>query len=559
MRPHTTLCRRLVTLVTMAESHELRVFVPDASGVEDQRFSAQVHFDAKIPTLSIEEIDHHFQEIACSDGFVTLRFGIASTKQAALDEISKYDKFYLITSHATCNADGERNLYLVSDVVNGMDSLDLLLSVSRVDWKGSMQTIRFDFSKSSENYFRPGHGAFRKRQDNQRAELVDTTTSAAAPTTVSLPVPPSSKPTATTAHHDLSFSYVGTPLLPPSFLGVDITGTIDILHGTVSGNATNPDQGGSGISLDQGSFTFEANGFFAHIELETTVQPSADLLSFEAPMPSIGIPGFQIPGIGIVGPIFKPAIVLGTQISSELEFTYGFNLTVPNNSSVHLDLTDLESSSIDGFPNTSISALPFTASVDNIALSLSASFRPQLLLGISLLGPVADAGAGVFFTLPTISTTISQVAHVNQKCEPVPMSSGSNNDSASTLVDGVLEEIFGSLTHVQESVELGFGVFADFDVKAFKGATVDGVVTVFNTSDPGPTACLSFDGKKKTLGPVKVAAATTKGGKGGKGASATGSSSSGAGAMVESPTAGLGRLSKVVWALLGVGMFFLGL
>lgn len=139
------------------------------------------------------------------------------------------------------------------------------------------------------------------------------------------------------------------------------------------------------------------------------------------------------------------------------------------------------------------------------------------------------------------------------------MSSGSTNDSASTLVNGVLEDIFGSLTHVEDSVELGFGVFADFDVKAFKGAPADGVLTVFNTSFPGPTACLSFDGKEKTLGPVKVAAATTKGGKGGKGVSATGSSSSWAGSMVENPTAGLGRVTKVVWALLGVGVFFLGL
>ncbi|KAI4194677.1 MAG: hypothetical protein LQ350_007640 [Teloschistes chrysophthalmus] len=539
MRPYLTLCRRLVSLKATVKSHGLKTFVPDTSDVDDQRFAAQVHLDTKFPTLSVEEIDHHFQEIACSDGFVTLRFAIASAKQAALDEIGKYDKFYLITSHATCNEDGERNLYLVSDVVNAMDSLDLLLCISRVDWKGSMQTVRIDFGKSSENYFRPGRGALQKRQD--------TTTSEAASTTVFLPIPPSSKPTATTAHHGLNFSYIGTPLLPPSFPGVDsaslnapfvpegysvqcknctFTGIIDILHGSVSGNATNPDQGGNGISFDQGSFTFEANGFFAHIELETTLQPSADLLSFEAPMPSIGIPGFQIPGIGIVGPIFKPAIALGTQISSELKFTY---------------------------------ALPFSASVDNIALTLSASFRPRLLLGISLLGPTADAGAGVFLNLPTISTTISQVAHVNQKCEPVPISSGSNNDSASALVNGVLEDIFGSLTHVEDSIELGFGVFADFNVKAFKGAAVDDVVTVFNTSFPGPTACLSFDGKKKTLGPVKVAAATTKGGKGGKGASATGSSSSGAGSMVESPTASLGRMSKVFWALLGVGVFFLGL
>ncbi|KAL9580578.1 MAG: hypothetical protein Q9212_004408, partial [Teloschistes hypoglaucus] len=506
MRSYLTLCRRLVSLKARFKSHELKIFEPDASDFEDQRFAAQVHLDAKFPTLSVEEVDHHFQDIACSDDFVTFRFAIASAKQAALDEIGKHDKFYLITSHATCNQDGERNLYVVSDVVNGMDSLDQLLSVSRVDWKGSMRTIRIDFGKSSANYSKPGLRALRKRQH--------TTSSEAASTTVSLPVPPSSKPTATTAHRDLSFSYVKTPLLPPSFPGVDsaslnapfvpqgysvqcknctVTGTIDILQGSVSGNATNPDQDDSNFSFDQGTFTFKANGFFAHIELETTVQPSAGILSFEALMPSIGIPGFQIPGIGIVGPIFKPAVVLGTQINSKLEFTYGFNLTVPNNSSIHLDLTDLESSSIDGFPNTTISALPFTASVDNIALTLSAAFRPQLLLGISLLGSTADAGAGVFFNLPTISTTISQVAHVNQKCEPVPMSSGSNNDSASTLVNGVLEDIFGSLTHVEDSVELGFGVFAEANVKAFKGAAVDGVVTIFNTSLPGPTACLSFD------------------------------------------------------------------
>lgn len=96
---------------------------------------------------------------------------------------------------------------------------------------------------------------------------------------------------------------LGMLTLPSSPQGVSVqcknctvTGTIDILQGSVSGNTSNSNTNGSdddGFSWDQGSFTFDANGFSAHIELEATVQPSANLLTFEAPMPSIGIPGFQ--------------------------------------------------------------------------------------------------------------------------------------------------------------------------------------------------------------------------------------------------------------------------
>lgn len=121
------------------------------------------------------------------------------------------------------------------------------------------------------------------------------------------------------------------------------------MQASISGNTTSSDDSeDDGIfEWDAGSFTFEANGFFAHIDLKATVQPTAELATFTAPMPTIGIPGFsvqpsqrthfkssradhftQIPGIGAVGPIFKPAIVLSAQIGSELEFGYGFNLTV---------------------------------------------------------------------------------------------------------------------------------------------------------------------------------------------------------------------------------------
>lgn len=36
----------------------------------------------------------------------------------------------------------------------------------------------------------------------------------------------------------------------------------------------------------------------------------------------------QIPGIAVVGPIFRPSIDIGVQVDSVLGFSYGFDLTV---------------------------------------------------------------------------------------------------------------------------------------------------------------------------------------------------------------------------------------
>ena len=73
-----------------------------------------------------------------------------------------------------------------------------------------------------------------------------------------------------------------------------VTGTIDILQGSIAGNTTESDSDDDGFSWDQGTFTFEVNDFSAHIELEATILPSANLLNYEAPIPAIGLPGFQV-------------------------------------------------------------------------------------------------------------------------------------------------------------------------------------------------------------------------------------------------------------------------
>ncbi|KAL8957212.1 MAG: hypothetical protein Q9193_005459, partial [Seirophora villosa] len=408
-------------------------------------------------------------------GFVT-----SSAKAAAMRELTSEKKFYIVTSHGTCNNDGERDIYLASGVSGSKDQdLHLLLKVSPVRWKDSVQSIKIEFGKSNERYHIPRQKSLQKRQASATPEATVVVSSAAVASSVEVtfPAPPSSTPTETSASQDLGFSWVETPILPPSFPGVDsltlsvpsappgvtvacknctVTGTIDIVQASISGNATssNNTEDDDFFSWDAGSFAFEANGFFAHIELEATVVASASLVSYNLSLPSIGIPGFSIPRIGAVGPIFKPAVVFGTQISTGLEFGYGFDLTVPDNSSVILDLGDPTNSSVNGFPDSQITALPFTAGIDNIALTVSASFRPEILLGVSVLKDIT-LGAGVFFNLPTISATVSQVADVNAKCEPLPPT-----NATTSLVDGFREDVYGSLTHLEPAVEFGIGVLA---------------------------------------------------------------------------------------------------
>lgn len=81
-------------------------------GVDDKRLAAQVHLKTKLPTLALEDIDHHVDYISCSETSILLGFVTASSKHAAIEELRSKDKFYLVTSHDTCNNDGERNIYL---------------------------------------------------------------------------------------------------------------------------------------------------------------------------------------------------------------------------------------------------------------------------------------------------------------------------------------------------------------------------------------------------------------------------------------------------------------
>jgi hypothetical protein len=62
----------------------------------------------RLPTVLLEEVEHHIDGIACFDSSIRLHFTGKETLELAYNELSAIDEFFVITSHEGCNNDGER-------------------------------------------------------------------------------------------------------------------------------------------------------------------------------------------------------------------------------------------------------------------------------------------------------------------------------------------------------------------------------------------------------------------------------------------------------------------
>ncbi len=191
-----------------------------------------------------------------------------------------------------------------------------------------------------------------------------------------------------------------------------------------------------------------------------------------------------------------------------------------------------------------MTALPFQASTPSVELTLSASFSPRLLLGISFFSGSATAGAGFFLNTPSISTTLSTVTHVDSQCENV-----SNSSSAAS------ERTFDALTHIDSSVEVALGVIAQAEVD-FEGSgrlKDEAEYTVLGKTFDLPTACVGFDAAAKTYG---APAQAVKTGSGMEGPKASANSAVGTKILLGVGDEGFGRLAMALGAVMAVFVLF---
>ena len=239
---------------------------------------------------------------------------------------------------------------------------------------------------------------------------------------------------------------------------------------------------------DNGYIEFVSNNFSAHIELDTSFLPTAQEI-YTKKLPTIPLTPFVIPGIASIGPQLTPVFSMGVQLLTQLSFTTGFDLTVPDNSTATLVIGNLTSSSVKGFNDTVVTPLPFNTNAIGLNLTIFAGFKPQLELGMTILDGIGAIGAGVFLDIPSLKTQVFDVDKVHTNCEG-PTNSTRNNTISNTI---------GNFTNVIPSANFDFGFQVEGALQLGEWAvTAQSIWPEAGREVALPTKCLAFDKSAST-------------------------------------------------------------
>ncbi|MCJ1397677.1 hypothetical protein MMC11_000873 [Xylographa trunciseda] len=540
-------------------------YMEDESSTGSIPLSAHVHLGSTRPVFVLEEIDHLLESVECTLDSIIITFNSHRDMQVAWETLLPHSTFVLITSHWSCNDDGSRLPFLVREAHYDDEQCTIELSIDSIGWNDGFHSLKMDFGRDGRQQYTPRpHRHLEKRSflsavSKKLAAATSTipsvslssiqvsSTTVLTPTTnILFPTLPSTEqPTATSIVQNVGFQLLNTQVLPSNNSvaadveglaippGLSVTcvncttaGSLELLTGSFvlgSNNATSNGTDDIVRFIEDGYVSLTATNLFAHIELSTTWLAAQVGHTFTINLATIPLQPFSIPDIAVLGPLFNPRLLIAVDAGMDLTFNYGFEITVPNNSTAVASIGNITTSSITGFQDTKVSMLPFQATVGNLALNLSATLQPEVLVGISFLnGMGGNAGAGVFLELPQLAMEIAPAMGTNEKCEPITNVS---------LVNDVLG-LFGKLTHLVPDVELagGFVAQATLGPHGLLGGAHQTAYTPLATTFALPTACLAFDAHKSTYVPVSELAATTT-----TKSAAASTTSVGAASMVRNP------------------------
>ncbi|KAF7950197.1 hypothetical protein EAE96_007488 [Botrytis aclada] len=499
----------------------------------------------KLPAVTLEDIELNVKNILCSKSTIIVEFPSANLLLEAENEWKDLSKFLIISSHAGCNDQNARAPYLVSNVEYIHKSNTVILSVQRIEWSDAYETmeVKFGMGKYDSSALRI-HSDLRKR--------ITSSVSVSSSETVSFPSAPSATPSSDTSVHDVGYSVpAGFNLgsfstsndgsggsLSISCGNCSIEGSIELTQGVFTVSDSSLDTEKAVNFVENGYFDMVVNGLGAHIEIDSAVAGTFTE-TFTMTFTTLALPGFQIPDIAAIGPMWIPAIQGSISVSRNLNFTYGFDVSVPDKSSIRLNIGNLTESTTSGFSDSAITALPLTATDPSISLTLSLALHSELLLGVNILSGKGSIAAGAFLDLPALSVTISEVNSVDENCNPAQSSSSSVKDL----------DYFPSLINIVPQADIAIGLQAGIQLRIpdlHFAENVGTTATLAGTSILLPTHCMSFDGGKKefvTPGATGSSSSSTSTSTG----TAGGSKKSNAERMVSVPVVGSGGFGGLTW------------
>ncbi|KAK0819435.1 hypothetical protein LTR75_002204 [Friedmanniomyces endolithicus] len=518
-----------------------------ASGPDQRIFSAKVTLNTTYPAVVLEDYAERLRDVVCTPDTVRIRF------QDRLDIVSAEaawgtDGFLVIASNPKCAGPDHHQpyKYVGTCTIRGLhpyspcrsvtlatydrDSLVATLWAKAVDMKDCTHHLHVEVGHHMSTFVRP-----RLQRRLPVPQITDTAANAATTTFSSTTVFQTANASVTTAFsfssfnvtattsaltasETIDFNYVNKSLIPPDFSAEGYAPSypgLDHVHLACT-NCSAVGQielvaGGFSVDmneyvevkdfLESGYLEFSVNGLAAYMAFELSFEPGFTLHKFNAGLPPIPLSPLSIAGLFNLGPEFRPTAPISVKLDSPVDLFFGLSLSVPDNSSIIMNFTDISSSTSTGFDQASISMLPFNYSASNLSLSLTAGFNPALVLSASV--SVADID-------PTVPA-------------PAP---GSN------------AALYGSLVNVLPSYDVGAGVLWELGVTLPGGLdySFGGQPELLNYTRLLPTVCLAYD-KQGTLVNATAVASPTK-----------------TGAAAHGVDAGRIRLGGLLTLLVGVGI-----
>jgi hypothetical protein len=192
-----------------------------------------------------------------------------------------------------------------------------------------------------------------------------------------------------------------------------------------------------------------SEGLQAHIEIYANIsgQESINVQLVNPP-----VQGFNIPGLGTAGITFYPTIEVNSNLTSPVNFTTGFHLEIPSNSTINVDLGQPENSWGRLFEAANLVAFPLIMSGSPEG-TLNVTFKPQIPIGFDLMNGTALLDLRIFMDMPALELNIAK----HNGCRPGCLFDSNNQTTvySTDLGFGVGFEVLGSvnLTNVASQPE----------------------------------------------------------------------------------------------------------
>ncbi|ORX93719.1 hypothetical protein BCR34DRAFT_669805 [Clohesyomyces aquaticus] len=347
-------------------------------------FASSVRVNSKAPIFNLKEHEHYLQDI---------RY-LVSTRDAR-HACHGESRGFIITSHETCNVDGERAVYKRQDSASTTP-----LTLNSIATQSVVVVTPVSFTVSA------------------------LTSRPAVPTGI-----PDDKESTT---FDLAFQALNKTFKPNDFLnGVKTILNVPTMPLKSCSYLRKLQNNLYGLAMQAFKSRFvklQANRLTAYIKLSS--KPSASG-QFKLTLFKLPIMGFVIPGMGQAGVTFEATIQTSYNVTGGIEATYGFDLWIPTSSKVTIPFPDLSNASKVGFDAAQVSALPFNANTSDIDLTLSVRFQPIITVSFVLSNAQLDAKVNIFIDLPSLTAKfLSKKDSFNAECNLLSPSNSTSNSTS---------------------------------------------------------------------------------------------------------------------------------